>query len=993
MLHRIISWSILSIALLFAPWLRAQDTTLAGWTFSQFLGAGYPSVDGSTGDPVSSIVATYSGSTEPNINDVDGTLVIQTGASGYTDAAIGSWSFANFDTSNAFDVRADTFGALSFQNSVTADGLDMALSDSAGMLLTFNLTNARWSISITGTTGYANAAGSDFTYAARGNGGAATIQWLFNGEVFATQTIAAGSFVTYAHELDPDFYSSGVIEGRLVSGSVSFDNVQFNGQLGTPPEFTTQPVGLIRLVGESATFTVAVTGASSPTYQWKKGATEIPNATGATLTLNTLTLADAGNYSVTVRSSNGITADSATATLEVRQAPQITQQPAANVANPGQDVTFEVVATGSPSPTYRWQHDEVDLVDGPGISGSGTATLSLSGVTVAAEGNYRVVVENVVSSVTSATVALSVTDLDVAPSVSTPPADTVAVEGGSAEFVVVASGAPAPSYVWKFNGEPLVDGENVSGATTRRLILANLATAQAGTYTVVIANSAGTVEVEAELVVQVPPQVISGPGPLEQDVPTGATVTYQVVATGYPVPAYQWLRNGEEIEGATTDTLTLTSVTAAADGDYAVRVSNAAGTVVSATSTLSVGTAALITSGPQSALVAAGGTATFRVTASGTPAPTYQWLRDGEEIPDATSTSLVLEGVTSADAGSYTVRVSNLFATEVSNPAVLRVAQAVSSSTPKVAQVYIPGSTLSLGTTTTYTGSLRYVWYRNGKEIVGSSGTSFFIESATFADTGVYTVKVYGVNNRLLATKVVATISISVANGYDALLRNVETDRPEGVVGMDVTKDGSFTGKLRSVDGKTYSFRGKFTFPGQPHLGQASVIIKRQRQPSLVLYLQLDARLVELNVSQAEVEASLPNAVGLGEKRLTGSAPWTGDYALVLVPQPPIDASEPVTSTVLSAKIDAKGSLRLSGSLADGTKVKATVAASAEGRYAVILQPYRKVIGFVAGELVLVSSPAGYFADVDSSGVWIWTRAATGTSPAIDLELAPALAP
>ena len=992
MLHRIIARSALCLALSLVPALRAQDTTLAGWTFSQFLGEGAPAINAETGIDTNFITATYRGLNEPDRNQVDGSIVGQSSGAGYSNTAIGNWSFANFNATNAFDVRADTNEGPQRENSTTRDGLDMALTDNAGMGLTFNLGNTLWSISVTDTRGYANASGSDFTYAARGNGGTATVEWLFNGSVFSTQTIPAGSFSIYADELNPDFYGSGVIQGRVVSGSVTFDNVQFNGQLGTPPVFTTQPSSLVRLVGESATFSFVATGAISPTYQWKKDGVPLALKTSATLTLDPLTLADAGDYSVTVRSSNGIEAGSAAATLQVRQALQITQQPAPNSAKPGQTISFYVIATGSPAASYVWQRNDVVLTDGGIISGSRTATLTLTGVALADEGNYRVKVENVVSSLFSNAASLTVTALDVAPTISTPPADEVAIVGEEVELTVVASGAPAPSYVWKFKGEVLANGVGVAGATSNRLVLSNVTAAQAGDYTVVVTNIAGLVEAKAKLTIPVPPQVVSGPGPVQQAVIAGSTVTYQVVATGDPAPAYQWLRNALTIDGQTTDTLTLNAVTAANDGSYSVRVTNAAGNVVSPVSGLSVGSAAKIVSGPQSALVATQASVTLSVSVTGTPAPTYQWLRDGKDIQDATAATLTLSNVSAADAGSYTVRVDNVFATVVSDPAVVRVAQAVSGTTPKAPQVFLPGSTLSLGGSAAYTGPLRYVWFRDGKQIAGNTGPSLFIESAAFSNSGVYSVKVYGAKNVLLSTKVVATVKISVASAYDALLRTTGPESPAGIISLEVADNGSFTGLLGYSDGKSYKFGGKFSFPATPLAGQASVAIARRGQATLLLDLQLDAKKSELDIGLVESGSLAPTRFGLGEKRRGTPSPWNGVYSLVLTPQGPFDPGEPTSSIMLTARITKNGSLALTGTLTDGTKINTTVAGSIDGRYAFYLRPYRKGSGLLAGELVLENSPAGYFADL-SSGLWIWTREATKGITPINLELAPALAP
>lgn len=195
--------TLLTAALAISSNALATDTTLAGWTFSQFLSEGFPAVDGDTGEAVSFIAATYRGSFDPVSSVVDGTVTSTAEAPGFKDTTIGSWSFSNFDFNNAVDVRSDTFGTLNTTNSTTLDGKNMHLTDSAGMMLTFNLKNTLWRITAD-TAGFENASVADFTYAARGNGGVATVEWLVNGSVFSTQNIAVNSFAVYTAELPSD---------------------------------------------------------------------------------------------------------------------------------------------------------------------------------------------------------------------------------------------------------------------------------------------------------------------------------------------------------------------------------------------------------------------------------------------------------------------------------------------------------------------------------------------------------------------------------------------------------------------------------------------------------------------------------------------------------------------------------------------------------------------------------------------------------------------
>lgn len=237
-MKKIIKASLVALAL--PALVSAADTTLAGWTFSQFLGEGAPGIDAESFTTTNHIVATYRGTFQPDNNVVDGTIVGNNGGAGYSTATFGDWSFSNFSISNARDVRADANGGPNPENSVTLDGISMALNDAAGMGLSFELKNTKWSISVD-TAGYTNAATSDFTFAANGVGGAATVEWLVGNTVIGTSSIATGGFATYSLDLPTSFYAAGILEGRLTSGSVgtvTFDNVQVNGAVAVPEPST-----------------------------------------------------------------------------------------------------------------------------------------------------------------------------------------------------------------------------------------------------------------------------------------------------------------------------------------------------------------------------------------------------------------------------------------------------------------------------------------------------------------------------------------------------------------------------------------------------------------------------------------------------------------------------------------------------------------------------------------------------------------------------------
>jgi hypothetical protein len=268
---------------------------------------------------------------------------------------------------------------------------------------------------------------------------------------------------------------------------------------------------------------------------------------------------------------------------------------------------------------------------------------------LAKAGNYTVAVKNSLGTVTSSPATLTV---DAAPVITTQPASLTVVAGGSATFSVVATGNPAPSYQWNFAGAA------ITGATSASLTLSGVQLSQAGSYTVTISNSLGSVTSKAAvLTVDAAPVITTQP--VSQTVVSGANVTFSITTTGYPAPTYQWYLNGAAITGATKATYTITGAKAANAGTYTVKASNSQGSATSNAATLVVNVPPAITTQPASQSVSAGVTVTFSVVATGTPVLDYQWTFDGSPISGATSSSLVLTNVQSANVGNYSVTVSN----------------------------------------------------------------------------------------------------------------------------------------------------------------------------------------------------------------------------------------------------------------------------------------------------------------------------------------------
>lgn len=155
----------------------------------------------------------------------------------------------------------------------------------------------------------------------------------------------------------------------------------------------------------------------------------------------------------------------------------------------------------------------------------------------------------------------------------------------------------------------------------------------------------------------------------------GTVATFVVAAEGTAPLHYQWYRNQLSlIPDATNATLTLTNVQLSDSGSYHVAVTNEAGATNSVAAALLVRIPPAIILQPVSLLATQGGTATFTVAATGDGPFSYRWLfEDTVVIPTATNSSVTLTNLQPAQAGRYSVIVSNDVGTATSAAANLTV--------------------------------------------------------------------------------------------------------------------------------------------------------------------------------------------------------------------------------------------------------------------------------------------------------------------------------
>jgi hypothetical protein len=222
---------------------------------------------------------------------------------------------------------------------------------------------------------------------------------------------------------------AGMGKSYKFSETVRFDP---NSTAAADLQITQDPIGKSFLSGESIILSVKTVGGDKLTYEWFKdgvslitgktvssmvvgetSAANTPKPDAATYTsAGTPTLqiigagqAEAGSYYCIVSNASGREFSKAVDLVFSTQstaAPSFITQPSSLTLSIGAAGSFAVSASGTPTPTYQWRKDAVN------ISGATSATYTIGSVTADDAGSYTAVATNSIGAVTSNAATLTV---------------------------------------------------------------------------------------------------------------------------------------------------------------------------------------------------------------------------------------------------------------------------------------------------------------------------------------------------------------------------------------------------------------------------------------------------------------------------------------------------------------------------------------------------------------------------------------------------------
>jgi hypothetical protein len=446
-------------------------------------------------------------------------------------------------------------------------------------------------------------------------------------------------------------------------------------------------------------------------------------------------------------------------------------------------------------------------------------------------GTYYAVVTNSAGSVTSREAVVTV-DSNISRPVITYVSGSAAANGGENASLEIGTSSTVQAVQW------LKNGAVIGGATSTSYSLGNFSLSSIGTYTAQVTTAAGTFtsrEIALELLNSGLAPVITTQ-PAGANVAVGQSIGFSVRAEGEMPFTYQWRKDGTNIPGANSSSYYLGSATTAQAGNYTVVVTNRNGSVTSTTAALSVTNTAVaapvITVHPTSQVVTGSYSyLSLSVSVLDGTGVSYQWRKDGTNLPGATSYSYSVGYVTSTAAGRYSVVVSNSLGSVTSYDANVSVTSRVTGptfTTQPQSQGAFTGTRVTFSAAASGSGTISYQWRKNGLDIFGATATSYAIASVQQSDAGSYsvlatdsngstssssavlTVQTAGVAPVILASPVSQTVvagtSVSFAGSASGTPPPAYQWRKNGIAIPGATSSTLAFSSAQSTDGGTYSF-------------------------------------------------------------------------------------------------------------------------------------------------------------------------------------------
>ncbi|XP_061671264.1 neogenin 1a isoform X6 [Syngnathoides biaculeatus] len=332
----------------------------------------------------------------------------------------------------------------------------------------------------------------------------------------------------------------------------------------SPFWFTVEPQDTVAIRGNSALLNCSVhrDAAAAARMEWKKDGTFMSLVSderrrilpdGSLLFTHVVhskhNKPDEGTYQCVATIENLGSISSRTAHLFVAGMPRFASQPEPSTVRQGDSQVMACEVNSDMVPFTRWEKDRQPLELNLRLVQLPSGALVINNATENDSGLYRCMVDNVGSSKSSEEAQLQIlpeTGEERKPEFLVRPVPVTKVMGASVLLPCVATGFPTPHMRWMFKDKLLEESEGrrelLGGGS---LQISNLTEDDAGIYTCVADNTNVTIEAQAQLTVQVPPQYVKRPSNIYAH--ESMDIVFECEVTGSPAPTVKWVKNGDAV--------------------------------------------------------------------------------------------------------------------------------------------------------------------------------------------------------------------------------------------------------------------------------------------------------------------------------------------------------------------------------------------------------------------------------------------------------------
>jgi uncharacterized delta-60 repeat protein len=471
-----------------------------------------------------------------------------------------------------------------------------------------------------------------------------------------------------------------------------------DGSVPSPeaPQLLSSPYSQTHYTGETVALAGAVRSTELVHYQWFKNGSPISWGTGPFLTLTNLAFADAGGYSFTGSNSLGmVTSAVAVLTVASSVAPSGTSlisYAQTNLAGSTFYLYGQAVAVPLTTHDVRWYRDGVLLGDATNNFSTGASNLNYFSFTATNaqsvdSGNYYFVASNLLGAVTSAPLAMLITNATL-PTITTnlflwPYSSNnnlyVVFPAYNYTLATKAVGTAPLNYYWYKDGVRIT---TTSGGGAPFPANDNVSVLGPGvgtfTYQVVVSNVAGSVTGAPMTLTVLPdyPVVTRQTSSFTNLFGSSNYLSFEYYSY-VTVNSIQWKNYGSTIFTTNASGTNFVLGFLTASGSYSARLIKPSGAVYDTAPIIITVTngPAVITRFTQSQTQYYGGTLTLGVDyIMGSPAGvTHHWYKNGAHIPGNDMSLLYLNSLVATNSGNYQVILSNALGSVTSSVATLTV--------------------------------------------------------------------------------------------------------------------------------------------------------------------------------------------------------------------------------------------------------------------------------------------------------------------------------